>query len=385
MTTLFYFFLFVLFFRYANITHRPTSRKWVIPWVEDDPGLTAPELWLNRTLMHAQSANAYGVGGLLTIHWRTRAVSPQVAAAHAIAWNISLQSVDAWQTWALGQFGDPTISAQIAAIFISIDSFSLPRPVDWINGPGGMQPSSSMCNLNSYGFVDTMVQLRPALLDAIAAGTSTLEALERFDYWAGQFIYMRSIAIYECNWYYYNAIIATIKAIPDPNARQNAARTQGIPARILLQANATNVVQNLLATVSTVEGLGTTYNILSRGIYSGVGPTPTLELVNLAGETLPANALPPSGWDITRPPQARVPTMRSMLAAGEPLRLKAFVLCAAYQAPTSVIVYTSPHGTSTWTPNTMTQAPSAAGVTRYVYTIEIASPPATGIDWYLEV
>ena len=25
-------------------------RKWAIPWLEDDPGLLAPQLWLNRTL-----------------------------------------------------------------------------------------------------------------------------------------------------------------------------------------------------------------------------------------------------------------------------------------------------------------------------------------------
>lgn len=29
-----------------------------------DPGLTAPELWLNRTLLHAADAIKYGVGGL---------------------------------------------------------------------------------------------------------------------------------------------------------------------------------------------------------------------------------------------------------------------------------------------------------------------------------
>lgn len=23
-------------------------RKWVIPWMEDDPGLTAPEIWVGR-------------------------------------------------------------------------------------------------------------------------------------------------------------------------------------------------------------------------------------------------------------------------------------------------------------------------------------------------
>ena len=38
---------------YANVTHH---QKWVIPWMEDDPGLTAIELWVNRTLEHGLSA-----------------------------------------------------------------------------------------------------------------------------------------------------------------------------------------------------------------------------------------------------------------------------------------------------------------------------------------
>ena len=50
---------------YKNITHHP---KVVIPWLEDDPGLTSLELWVNRTLQHNQDAQAYGASGLLNIH-----------------------------------------------------------------------------------------------------------------------------------------------------------------------------------------------------------------------------------------------------------------------------------------------------------------------------
>jgi hypothetical protein len=57
---------------YANITHRTSDKKWAIPWLEDDPGLTAPELWVNRTMVHCQEAVSYGVGGLMLIHWRAR-------------------------------------------------------------------------------------------------------------------------------------------------------------------------------------------------------------------------------------------------------------------------------------------------------------------------
>ena len=38
---------------YANITNHA---KWVIPWMEDDPDLSAPQLWVNRTLEHMEDA-----------------------------------------------------------------------------------------------------------------------------------------------------------------------------------------------------------------------------------------------------------------------------------------------------------------------------------------
>lgn len=40
---------------YENITRH---NKWVIPWMEDDPGLTAPQLWVNRTLEHMNAAES---------------------------------------------------------------------------------------------------------------------------------------------------------------------------------------------------------------------------------------------------------------------------------------------------------------------------------------
>ncbi len=68
---------------YKNVTRHA---KWVIPWMEDDPGLTAPELWVNRTLQHMEDALAYGATGLLGIHWRTGITSPQITAMAQKSW-----------------------------------------------------------------------------------------------------------------------------------------------------------------------------------------------------------------------------------------------------------------------------------------------------------
>jgi hypothetical protein len=54
--------------------------KWAIPWMEDDPALTQPQLWAGRMREDAVDARRYGCNGLLGIHWRTRILAPNVAA-----------------------------------------------------------------------------------------------------------------------------------------------------------------------------------------------------------------------------------------------------------------------------------------------------------------
>ncbi len=61
--------------------------KWAIPWLEDDPALTSPQLWAGRMRKDAQDALAYGCDGLLGIHWRTRALGPNVSALARAAWD----------------------------------------------------------------------------------------------------------------------------------------------------------------------------------------------------------------------------------------------------------------------------------------------------------
>ena len=54
---------------FANVSGRP---KWVIPWLENDPNLTAPQPWAGRMRYDAADARRLGCTGLLGIHWRTQ-------------------------------------------------------------------------------------------------------------------------------------------------------------------------------------------------------------------------------------------------------------------------------------------------------------------------
>ena len=65
------------------------SDKWAIPWLEDDPALTQPQLWVGRMRRDAADAYKYGCNGLMGIHWRTRVLSPNILALAYAAWNQS--------------------------------------------------------------------------------------------------------------------------------------------------------------------------------------------------------------------------------------------------------------------------------------------------------
>ena len=63
--------------------------KWAIPWLEDDPSLTSPQLWVGRMRRDAADALQYGCDGLLGIHWRTRILSANTLALAKAAWDQS--------------------------------------------------------------------------------------------------------------------------------------------------------------------------------------------------------------------------------------------------------------------------------------------------------
>jgi hypothetical protein len=72
-----------------SFLHVTGREKWAIPWLEDDPALTSPQLWVGRMRRDAADALRYGCTGLMGIHWRTRILSPNVSALAKAAWSQS--------------------------------------------------------------------------------------------------------------------------------------------------------------------------------------------------------------------------------------------------------------------------------------------------------
>ncbi len=226
-----------------------------------------------------------------------------------------LAAHDFYLDWAAAQFG-PEAAAEIAEIFAAVDG-RLPRPSDWVGGPGGIKPDPRPWEkvAPEYAFVSQLEALRDRIM---GAGN-----LERFDYWLHLFRYLRANGQVNCTWAAYNAAVAKAKQAADPQEQRRIAREEALPLRIRLVREAAETHRYLLSHVSTYGGLGNVANwqqhVLPMLLYD-----PGAELEQLLGGPLPQEARPGTLYD--GPPRLIVPTQRTLLTAGEHFRLKVIAL-----------------------------------------------------------
>eukprot|EP00041_Stephanoeca_diplocostata_P023047 m.559765 g.559765 ORF g.559765 m.559765 type:complete len:383 (+) comp22208_c0_seq8:339-1487(+) len=312
---------------YVNVTRH---KKWVIPWMEDDPDLSAPQLWVNRTLEHMEDAKKYGCSGLLGIHWRTKSTGPQISAMSQKSWTPELTSQQFWYNWANASFGSEVAGAA-AAVFESIDSFLMPTVVSWSGGPGSISATCDPKRATKFAFVDTLQSLERTVNGDVHAA--------RLHYWVKLFEYMRGIADFSCAYLDFNTALAKAQAGATPAAKQQLAETLALPARIAMIANATVLITALQQTLSDVGGLGTYMNVESRSFIHAIQEQ-TAPLSALLQKPLPPAALPPTTY--SGPARMVVPTLRSTLDRGEVFHLRVMVLSA--QPCSQVVIKTQALG-----------------------------------------
>ena len=327
---------------FAKVAGRP---KWAIPWLEDDGGMTLPQLWVGRMRRDAFDALQYGCTGLMGIHWRTRILGPNVSALANAAWDQRrwsdnagpvaasryLPTEDFYADWTRAEFG-PEAAEPLAAIFTRLDG-RLPRPATWVTGPGSIKPDESPWEKvrKEYTFIDELAALRPQI---VGPGN-----LERFDYWLNNFRYLRSIAEMRCVWGRFNVALAKVKAEKDPQAQKKLARELALPARKELVTAFADLHRHLLATVSNSGEMGNVCNWQQQTLPVML-TRPGQELAKLLDEQLPAGALPSKRYDGA--PRLFVPEVRSGIVAGETLKLTVIVLGVKPQA---MAVHWRPLGT----------------------------------------
>ena len=189
-------------------------------------------------------------------------------------------TTDFYADWATHEFGVRTGLAA-AAIFARIDGH-LPRPADWVDGPGGIRPDNRPWSTVSkdYGFVAEFESLAP---NVTGAGSRA-----RFNYWCDTFRYMRAMARVNCVWSLVKAAMDKAKAEPNAPTRARAAAETVLPLRRELIQDVAEVYQHLLALVSNAGELGTVAN-WEQHLLPNLLTRPGVELAQLLGSSLPAD------------------------------------------------------------------------------------------------
>ena len=277
-------------------------------------------------------------------------------------------SKDFYADWAQAQFGKE-IAAPAAALFEKIDCH-LPRPADWIGGPGGIRPDNRPWAEVSrqYSFVEELASLRPQVKGA--------GQRERFDYWLGTFRYLRAMAQVNCTWAVFTNALGVVKAEKDLAQQKSLARDKVLPIRRELVQQTGEVYQHLLATLSNPGELGVLAN-WEQHLLPDLLDKPGAELAKLLGEPLPEDANPTKLY--RGPTRIIVPTQRTSLGTKETFNLKVLIL--SEKDPASAVFHWRHLGRFGY------QKLPLVHVARGVWNVRVPPEAIEGTDWeyYIKV
>jgi hypothetical protein len=267
---------------------------------------------------------------------------------------------DFYLDWALHEFG-PEAGPAAGAIFSEIDG-RLPRPADWIDGPGGIRPDGRPWEEVSadYAFVARLEALAPAVR---GAGNRA-----RFEYWVETFRYMRAMARVNCCWGAFHQAFQKAQAADHAALRLELAQ-RALALRRELVELVGEVYKHLLASVSNPGELGTVAN-WEQHLAPGLLVKPGEELAKVLGQPLPFDAQPGKVYE--GPTRLIVPTVRSCLGSGEALRLTALIL--AETVPLEVALHWRRLGEGPFAKQPLKH------VTRGVYSLELPPRLIAGAD-----
>ena len=260
---------------------------------------------------------------------------------------------DFYADWARAWFGQEA-APELARLMAGLDGgeatrnqdvVHLPRPANWIAGPGGIvsNPRDWKVERARYTFVGELEALRPKIR---GAGNRA-----RFEYWLNTFRFLRYVGEIGCTRGRLDGEVQRMAAEEAPDRKEELAAT-ALRTRVELARQWESMMTLLLQTVDTPGELGTVANLeqhVRRNPRDG-GKHRFLEVHDVAlaealGSPLPAEVTPSK--DYTGPPRVIVPTARGRLAAGEALRLEAIVLDG--KPPRAVRLHWRPLGSEAFT------------------------------------
>jgi len=236
-----------------------------------------------------------------------------------------------YHDWCKVNFG-PEAAVELARLFTGLDggpgqyrpnkATRLPRPADWIGGPGGIRanPRPWEQEKQRYAFVDQMAALRGKIS---GAGN-----LARFDYWLNTFHYLRLVGQIGCTRGALDKIVDQIDKTTEATSKKELAQRQALPLRIELAHQWEQMMTYQLAATETVGEMGTIANLEMHVRRNTNAPhffaLYDQKLAAWLGHSLPDQARPTETY-LGRP-RVIVPTVRTVAEAGEQLSLRVIVL-----------------------------------------------------------
>ena len=243
--------------QYQEIKNHTT---WVIPWMEDDPGLIGAELWVNRTIFHVKDARKYGTKGVLGIHWRTLEPSLAMSALSQSLWDETLTVEDFYKSFTNSAF--PEVSSPASTLLTSLDSFKVgPEAVApkqcWQSCiPNLPRPQLSCCA--SWSDIKTNVSDEYSFADTFSSLRSKVSSnnLEVFNEWAYQLSYQKELAILQMTTWKLFEVMGNISLITDPVKRREVANVNGTASMSSVSRSYEKMMTALLSFTSTKGELG---------------------------------------------------------------------------------------------------------------------------------
>jgi hypothetical protein len=321
---------------FKDLQGRP---KWAIPWMEDDPALITPQLWVGRLRRDAVDAFRYGCDGLMGIHWRTRIIGPNIAALAKAGWYRGkwadeeteseirdLPCEDFYRDWTWSQFG----TEQLTPLFTHLDGgplhqpgkprfTKLPRTSDWIRGPGGIKPDFRPWQevSKAYTFIDSLKDYEERIK---GAGNR-----ERFDYWLNTFKFSAATAQLSCVLRELEQAVEEAQAGKTTAEKEKTITAKALPKRMETVKIWQEMMRLLLETVSTPGELGTIANLEQHNrMLLNIINKHDDEITAITGQSMPPEAqigkLYQGSFRII------VPAKRTVLGQNEDLRLTFMIL-----------------------------------------------------------
>lgn len=363
---------------YGAMKDRPS---WVIGWAEDDGTAGAHcctcwdlQLWVERMLINSSDAFHYGCEGMMAIHWRTAAISPNITALARAGWdfgdgniaNVSpidghIPGMDAyWTDWGRGVFGGDT-GADVGRLIQKFDG-GHPRINELITG-GAKTEDASISEF--FAPLREMELLRPRI---DGAGN-----LERFDYW---FNFIRASYLRVRTWILADRITSKMNeanAIQEAGEKVCFVRKEVLPLRVEISRNYEDMIEAFVNCAKSPGEIGTIASIES-GSRGRIVSSHDAAITEINGEPLPDETAINTTY--RGAPRIFVSAKCTQIAIGESLEIRAFVLAGSKCAGVNLYWRTLGEGTF--------KKVVATHRARQAYRVALPAQSDGAVEYYLE-